>query len=208
MDESTLARVFEPFFTTKSAGQGTGLGLSVVHGIVASHHGSITVESLPGIGSTFHVHLPAMSSAPSLVLPKEPSTPVAAARGEHVVYLDDDETVMLVMVRILEKAGYRCSGFQDAAGALAAITDASQAVEVFITDYNMPGLSGLEVAREVAAVRPGLPIAISSGLITDELCEEARQVGVLAVIEKENAFREIVPQVARLLTLAAKRPSS
>jgi DNA-binding NarL/FixJ family response regulator len=72
----------------------------------------------------------------------------------------------------------------------------------------MPGLSGLEVAREVAAVRPGLPIAISSGLITDELCEEARQVGVLAVIEKENAFREIVPQVARLLTLAAKRPSS
>ena len=104
-------------------------------------------------------------------------------------------------------AGYRCSGFRDADSALAAIRDASQGVEVFITDYNMPEVSGLEVARAVAAIRPGLPIAISSGLITDELCEQARQMGVLAVIEKENAYRDIVPQVARLLTLAAKRPS-
>jgi signal transduction histidine kinase len=207
MDELTLARIFEPFFTTKSAGQGTGLGLSVVHGIVASHHGSITVDSQRGIGSTFHVYLPATSSAPELASysPAEQAAPVAAARGEHVVYLDDDETVMLVMVRILEKAGYRCSGFRDAQSALATIRDPSQAVEVFITDYNMPGLSGLEVAREVAAVRPGLPIAISSGLITDDLCEQARRVGVLAMIEKENAFLEIVPQVARLLTFAVKR---
>ncbi|MGQ3050169.1 MAG: hybrid sensor histidine kinase/response regulator [Roseateles sp.] len=205
MDTSTLARVFEPFFTTKAAGQGTGLGLSVVHGIVASHHGSITVDSELGVGSIFHVHLPATSSTPALVLPLEQATPVAAARGEHVAYLDDDETVMLVMVRTLEKAGYRCSGFTDADSALAAVRDASRGVEVFITDYNMPGRSGLEVAQEVAVIRPGLPIAISSGLITDELCEQARRAGVLAVIEKENAFREIVPQVARLLTLAATR---
>jgi signal transduction histidine kinase len=207
MDETTLARVFEPFFTTKSAGQGTGLGLSVVHGIVASHHGSITVDSEVGVGSTFHVHLPASSSAPALPKPTDPEALVAAAHGEHVVYLDDDETVMLVMVRTLEMAGYRCSGFQDAASALAAIRDPSQAVEVFVTDYNMPDVSGLEVAREVAAIRPGLPIAISSGLITDELCEQARRAGVLAVIEKENAYRDIVPQVTRLLSLAVKHQS-
>jgi DNA-binding NtrC family response regulator len=128
-------------------------------------------------------------------------------RGEHVVYLDDDETVMLVMVRTLEKAGYRCTGYRDADSALSAIRDASLRVDVFITDYNMPGLSGLEVAREVASIRPGLPIAISSGLITDELCEKARQSNVLAVIEKADAFREIVPQVAHLLSIAAKRSS-
>jgi len=204
MDPSTLERVFEPFFTTKSAGQGTGLGLSVVHGIVASHHGSITVDSQVGEGSTFHVLLPATSPSPTLLLAAEPVAPVQAARGEHVVYLDDDETVMVVMVRILEKAGYRCSGFRDAASALSAIRDGSLPVDVFITDYNMPGLSGLDVAREVASIRPGLPVAISSGLITDELHDEARRMGILAVIEKENAFREIVPQVARLLTLATK----
>jgi signal transduction histidine kinase len=205
MDAPTLERIFEPFYTTKSAGHGTGLGLSVVHGIVASHHGSITVDSRPGEGSTFHVHLPATSSPPAPP-PAVANVPaVQAPRGEHVVYLDDDETVMLVIVRTLEKAGYRCTGFQDADSALSAIRDESLKVDVFVTDYNMPGRSGLEVAREAASIRPGLPIAISSGLITDELCEEARRSHVLAVIEKEDAFREIVPQVARLLSIAAKR---
>jgi signal transduction histidine kinase/CheY-like chemotaxis protein len=199
MSPSTLERIFEPFFTTKSAGQGTGLGLSVVHGIVVSHQGSITVDSELGRGSSFHVHLPATSPPPAMPRPAERAAPVQAAHGEHVVYLDDDETVLLVMVRTLQRAGYGCTGFRDAGDALAAIRDASLAVDVFITDYNMPGLSGLEVAREVAALRPGLPIAICSGLITDELCDEARRAGILAVIEKEDAFREIVPQVARLL---------
>ena len=198
MDAGTLERVFEPFFTTKSTGQGTGLGLSVVHGIVAAHHGSITVDTLLGEGSTFHVLLPANSEPLASPADHERAT-LADAHGEHVVYLDDDETVMLVMLRILERAGYRCSGFLEASAALAFIRDAPASVDVFITDYNMPGRSGLDVAREVAALSPGLPIAISTGLITDELRERARALGVSAVIQKENAFREIVPLVRRLL---------
>ena len=198
MDARTLERVFEPFFTTKSTGQGTGLGLSVVHGIVAAHHGSITVDTLVGEGSTFHVLLPANSEPLALPADRERAA-LVEAHGEHVVYLDDDETVMLVMVRILERAGYRCSGFLDAAAALASIKAAPASVDVFITDYNMPGRSGLEVAREAAALNPDLPIAISTGLITDDLRERARALGVLAVIQKENAFREIVPLVRRLL---------
>ena len=198
MDVRTLERVFEPFFTTKSTGQGTGLGLSVVHGIVAAHHGSITVDTLPGEGSTFHVLLPATSQSLSLPTGDERVAPVQA-HGEHVVYLDDDATVMLVMVRILERAGYRCSGFLEASAALAFIKDSATEVDVFITDYNMPGRSGLDVAREAASLSPDLPIAISTGLITDELCERARELGVFAVIEKENAFREIVPLVRRLV---------
>jgi DNA-binding NarL/FixJ family response regulator len=82
---------------------------------------------------------------------------------------------------------------------LASIKDSPAAVDVFITDYNMPGRSGLDVAREAASLNPGMPIAISTGLITDELRESARALGVLAVIEKENAFREIVPLVRRLV---------
>jgi signal transduction histidine kinase len=198
MDARTLERVFEPFFTTKSTGQGTGLGLSVVHGIVAAHHGSITVATQSGEGSTFHVHLPVTSEPRSLPAVDERAAP-GDAHGEHVVYLDDDETVMLVMVRILERAGYRCSGFLDASAALAAIKDAAAGVDAFITDYNMPGRSGLDVAREAASLKPDLPIAISTGLVTDELCESACALGVVAVVEKENAFREIVPLVRRLL---------
>jgi len=198
MDDRTLERAFEPFFTTKSTGQGTGLGLSVVHGIVAAHHGSITVDTLLGEGSTFHVLLPATSEP--LVLPADrDQLPRVETHGEHVVYLDDDQTVMLVMVRILERAGYRCSGFLEPSAALAFIKEASGGVDVFITDYNMPGRSGIEVAREAASLNPDLPIAISTGLITDELRESARALGVVAIIEKENAFREIVPLVRRLL---------
>ena len=198
MDARTLERVFEPFFTTKSTGQGTGRGLSVVHGIVVAHHGSITVDTLPGEGSTFHVLLPLASRPPALPADHEQAT-LAAAHGEHVVYLDDDETVMLVMVRIIERAGYRCSGFLEASDALACIGEAPGNVDVFITDFNMPGRSGLDVAREAVSLNPGLPIAISTGLITDELRESARALGVIAVIEKENAFREIVPLVRRVL---------
>ena len=198
MDARTLERVFEPFFTTKSTGQGTGLGLSVVHGIVAAHHGSIAVDTLLGEGSTFHVLLPANSEPLALPADHEQAAQ-AEAHGEHVVYLDDDATVMLVMVRILERAGYRCSGFLDATAALASIRDAPASVDVFITDYNMPGRSGLDVAREAASLNPDLPIAISTGMITDDLRERARALGVFAVIQKENAFREIVPLVRRLL---------
>jgi signal transduction histidine kinase len=198
MEARTLERVFEPFFTTKSTGQGTGLGLSVVHGIVAAHHGSITVDTVLGEGSTFHVLLPVTSEPLALPADHERAA-LAEAHGEHVVYLDDDETVMLVMVRILERAGYRCSGFLEASAALAFIEDAPARVDVFITDYNMPGRSGLDVAREAASSNPDLPIAISTGLVTDELRERARASGVFAVIEKENAFREIVPLVRRLL---------
>jgi len=206
MDARTLERVFEPFFTTKSTGQGTGLGLSVVHGIVVAHHGCITVETLLGEGSTFHVFLPAIPEPQALPASRERATP-AEAHGEHVVYLDDDETVMLVMVRILERAGYRCSGFTEAPAALASIQAAPAGVDAFITDYNMPGRSGLDVAREAAALAPALPIAISTGLITDELRERARDSGVFAIIEKENAFREIVPLVRRLVDKGRGQPS-
>ncbi|MBW8893845.1 MAG: response regulator, partial [Burkholderiales bacterium] len=131
MDAAIRERIFEPFFTTKPTGQGTGLGLSVVHGIVVAHLGSIAVDSVPGQGSTFHLYLPAVAAP--LTAPQAEHLPDApsAGHGEHVVYLDDDETVMLVVVRLLERAGYRCSGFLDVAAALATVSDSPDAVDLF-----------------------------------------------------------------------------
>ncbi len=199
MDEATRKRIFEPFFTTKPTGKGTGLGLSVVHGIVTAHQGSIAVDSMPGQGSTFHLYLPAVTTpAPIARLAPRPAEPIRGNR-EHVVYLDDDETVALVVEGLLERAGYRCSSFTEAAAAVAAIASPVDAVDLFVTDYNMPGRTGLDVAREVAGLRPAMPIVISSGLITDDLRERAAQAGICAVLEKEDAFRDLAPLVKQLL---------
>lgn len=206
MDGATRERIFEPFFTTKPIGQGTGLGLAVAHGIVVAHQGSITVDSEPQQGSVFHVYLPAVARAPQARLEAVPPVQEVPrqGQGEHIIYLDDDETVMLVIVRILERCGYRCSGFQDIEAALGALRSQPDAIDVFVTDYNMPGRSGLEVAREVALIQPGLPVVISSGLITDELRDQARAAGVRTLLEKENAFRELAPLVGRLLDGAGR----
>jgi len=200
MDSATRERIFEPFFTTKPTGQGTGLGLAVVHGIVVAHQGSVRVDSAPGLGSTFHLYLPTARPEPS-VTPPQPAAQASqrVGHGEHVIYLDDDETVMLVVERLLERAGYRCTGFLDIASALEAVRISPGSVDVFVTDYNMPLRSGVDVALEVAAIRADLPIIISSGLITDELREQARRAGVRALLEKEDTFRELIPLVGRLV---------
>ncbi|MDR7272601.1 signal transduction histidine kinase [Pelomonas saccharophila] len=202
MDAATRERIFEPFFTTKPTGQGTGLGLSVVHGIVVAHQGSIAIDSAPGRGSTFHLYLPAVNPPMSVTSVEGAAQVPSPGHGEHIVYLDDDETVMLVVVRLLERAGYRCSGYTTAAAALAAVAESPGSVDLFVTDFNMPGRSGLDVAHEIATIRPGLPVVISSGLITDELREQAAAAGVRALLEKEDTFRELSALVARLLATA------
>jgi len=200
MDASTRDRMFEPFFTTKPAGKGTGLGLSVVHGIVAAHRGSIDVESALGQGSTFHVYLPAVSVSPDAhAMPAGRSRETLSGHGEHLVYLDDDEVLILMVVRLLERAGYRCSGFHDIDAAVAMAQDPRERVRIFITDYNMAGRTGIDVARELASSMPELPVVICSGLISDDVREHAQRLSVYALIEKEAAFEKIVPLVGELL---------
>jgi len=198
MDEQTRARVFEPFFTTKPPGQGTGLGLSVVHGIVAAHDGAITIDSAPGQGSTFHLYLPAR---------REVAVPAAAAsrpaalegRGEHVMYIDDDEVMVLMVERLLQRAGYRATCCQRASDALAALRAAPHSFDAVVTDYNMPGATGLEMARAIAAIRPGLPVILTSGYVSEELRAGAERAGVRYLLQKERTFEELAPLLRRAL---------
>ena len=187
MDEATRARIFEPFFTTKPVGQGTGLGLSVVHGIVASHHGAIGVQSAPDQGSTFHLCFPLVAAAASPHAGPPPTTPWAApGLGHHVLYIDDDEVMCVMMERLLERLGYRVTVCGDGAAALAAVASQPDAFDVVVSDFNMPGLSGLEVAAGLARLRADLPVVISSGYISDELRTQALQLGVRAVLDKQD----------------------
>ncbi|HKW83139.1 MAG TPA: response regulator, partial [Burkholderiaceae bacterium] len=179
MDSATRKRIFEPFFTTKPVGQGTGLGLSVVHGILSAHHGAVGVDSEPGQGSTFHLYFPlvdagAATAAAATATLTPPATP---GQGEHVLYLDDDETMVVTVERLLERAGYRVSVYRDPRAAIAAVEAAPDSFDLVMTDFNMPEFSGLDVARALARIRPGLPVLISSGYITEELRSKARLAG-------------------------------
>ncbi|HEY2926278.1 hybrid sensor histidine kinase/response regulator [Piscinibacter sp.] len=200
MDAGTRERIFEPFFTTKPVGQGTGLGLSVVHGIVTAHHGAIAVDSEPGQGSTFHLYFPVVEQE-AVAPPAEPAVASPPrGQGQHVLYVDDDETLIVLVERILERAGYRVSGYQDAQEAVVAVREHPAGFDLVVTDFNMPKLSGLDVARQLARIRPELPVVISSGYITEELRGEARAAGVRSLLEKQNTFQELSSLVGRILS--------
>ena len=155
-----LPHLFEPFFTTKGPA-GTGLGLSVVHGIVSDHGGAITVTSEQGHGSVFAVYLPAASSdaTPEVTAPVE----IAHGRGQHIMYVDDEEALVFVMKRLVEHLGYRCTAFTEAPAALEAFRANPAEYAAVVTDMAMPAMSGLRLVGALRDMRPDLPVAIASG---------------------------------------------
>ena len=202
MDVATLSRIFEPFYTTMPVGQGTGLGLSVVHGIVAAHHGVITVQSEPGRGTTFNLYFPLLELHAGAALPSgwgSLEMLESIGQGEHVLCIDDDEVMLPLVEQILRRLGYRVTCYQDPGEALAAVRLQPRDFDLVVSDFNMPQCSGLDVAREVARVRPDLPVVINSGYIDDALRADAMRAGVRGLIQKENTLEELGAMVQRLL---------
>ena len=199
MDANTRARIFDPFFTTKPVGQGTGLGLSVVHGIVRAHQGTIAVDSAPGGGSVFHLYFPSPDGDGGANAEEAGAGAGPDGAGRHVLYVDDDEVMVLMAERLLQRAGYRVSTCSTATDALARVVADSQAFDIVVTDFNMPEMSGLELARALAPLRADLPVVLSSGLMSETLREQARQAGVRALLKKENSVEELTATVARAL---------
>ena len=212
MNAATRARIFEPFFTTRPVGEGTGLGLSVVHGIIAAHEGAITVDSEVGRGTTLHVYL-ALQATPIEDAAGAPATlsDVMSGRGEHLLYVDDDEVMLLMVERLLHRAGYRVTAMGDANAAIETLIHDPSRFDLVLTDFNMPGVSGLQIARSVAQMQPQLPVVILSGDISNELSEEAAELGVAAVVPKQHAFERLAGVVRRLLDASREgieRPSA
>jgi PAS domain S-box-containing protein len=192
MDDATRQRMFDPFFTTKAVGEGTGLGLSVVHGIVRAHEGAIAVDTALAVGTTFHLYFPAREpdAAASALTPAAGAA--ARGAGQRVMYVDDDEVMVVLVDSLLQRAGFRVSVSTDATAAVAQVRAQPQAFDVVVTDFNMPRLSGLEVARQVAQIRPDLPVVLSSGYVSESLRAQALKAGVRSLLQKENTFEELV----------------
>jgi PAS domain S-box-containing protein len=199
MDLATQARIFEPFFSTKAPGQGTGLGLSVVHGIVASHHGHIAVRSHPGGGTTFDLHFPVTDARHADVALPAALDEAPRGHGQRVMYIDDDELMLLMMSHLLRRLGYEATCLSDPVVAVATVQAHPGKFDVVLTDHNMPAMSGLDVARALRCITADLPVVISSGFIPDALRLAAAEVGVVELMRKENTLEELGALLARVL---------
>ena len=199
MNETIRRRIFEPFFTTKPPGKGTGLGLSVAHGIMQAHEGAIVAHSEPGKGSAFKLYFPPAREVAATLGISEEAGAASEGRGQHILYVDDDEAQVFLVKRMLERWGYRVSAYLEQREALDALLADAPHFDLVLTDFNMPGLSGLEVARAIRDARPNLPVIVISGYITDELRARAAEVGVRDLIAKPHEVEELRDTVHRLL---------
>jgi two-component system cell cycle sensor histidine kinase/response regulator CckA len=199
MSQETIERIFEPFFTTRQVGQGTGLGLAVVHGIMQTHQGGIDVQSAPGQGSVFTLYFPATGAQPLPAQEPEP-VPIVEGRGKHVMYVDDDQALVFLVNRVLTRKGFKVTVFTDPHEAEAALRSQPEVFDLLVTDYNMPGYSGLDLLRDAKSIRADLPVALASGYVTPEIEQQALEEGASALIYKPNDVNELCETVQRLIS--------
>jgi two-component system cell cycle sensor histidine kinase/response regulator CckA len=197
MDAATLKRIFEPFFTTKAPGAGTGLGLSVVMGIVRDHGGGIAVESKPGAGSTFSVYFPAHAGA--VAVPGEGEGGLFRGRGQHILVVDDEEPLAELGAEMLREIGYVAAVATGPREALELIRAAKRPFDLLITDLTMPDMTGLELARAARGLRPGLPVLLTSGLGTLIAPAELAAAGVAGLLPKPRTLQQLSLAVTRAL---------
>jgi PAS domain S-box-containing protein len=195
IDAKTLERIFEPFFTTKPVGQGTGLGLAVVHGIVQSHQGVITVESQPGQGTTFCVYFPARADA--VALTDSPDVNFDPGHGEHILLLDDEPSLTLVFKLHLLRLNYQVTVSNNARETINLFRQNPAQFDLFITDLTMPEMNGLEVARQVHLIRPDLPIVLASGFAPDLTQMNLRDAGIRELLQKPVSLTTLNKLLAR-----------
>jgi CheY-like chemotaxis protein len=185
MDEATRAQAFEPFFTTKPAGSGTGLGLSMVHGIIHEFGGTVWLESAPGSGTTVTCLLPVLEQE-DRTLPdgREAPSPPSATPRATVLYVDDEASLLTIGDRRLTAAGYRVVGASNPAEALERFGQDPDAIDLVITDFSMPRLNGMELALALTRIRPNLPILLLTGYMQEFSPAELAAAGVQRVLNK------------------------
>jgi len=189
MTPEVRARIFEPFFTTKPSEQGTGLGLAVVYGIVASHEGTIDVESAPGSGSTFKIYLPlADRDALSPVIAKSAEFPSGA---ESLLIVEDEAPLRLLLEASLGSKGYQVITAADGLGAIEKIRDKTQSLDGVLLDLNLPLASGIDVLRVIKECRPGVTVVILAGELTADLCAEFEWIKPRHFVKKPYTIEQV-----------------
>ncbi len=199
-----MPRIFEPYFTTKGQEKGTGLGLSLVYGIVREHGGDIRVYSEPGKGSAFHVYLPLLQRE----VPDETVEPPAAyplGGAERILFVDDEEAIVNLEAQMLERLGYRVAAYTGSKKALEAFAADPGAFDLVITDMAMPSMTGIQLARRLVAIRPDIPVILSSGYSDAITREEPAKSGIRAILHKPVTKGDLANTIRRVLDREARK---
>ncbi|MCA1989347.1 MAG: PAS domain S-box protein, partial [Desulfarculus sp.] len=201
MDPETQSHIFEPFFTTKPMGEGSGLGLSTVYGIVTNHGGRILCESLPGQGAVFTIFFPAMAT--SAIPTPEPTDQapdtIRRGRGETVLVVDDEEGILDACREALQSLGYQVVTANSGERAMEVFGADPMAVDLVVMDLGMPGLGGLDCLRLMRALRGEIKVLVATGYAEDQVLDQLRELGVREVLAKPYRFRDLAARLQALL---------
>jgi PAS domain S-box-containing protein len=196
MEPEVLERIFDPFFTTKQQGEGTGLGLSVAHGIIKSHGGYVTVESEPGKGTVFHIYLPNIEKQKR----PEDGDQLTVIRGkERILFVDDEDILIELNKQRLSRLGYEVVATTSSTNALDIFRKEPDKFDLVITDYTMPNLTGMDLAAELLKIRATIPIILCTGHSETVSPEQAKESGIKAFLMKPLAKQELATAIRRVL---------
>jgi CheY-like chemotaxis protein len=199
-----MEKIFDPFFTTKPTGEGTGMGLSMVHGIVQSHEGDIVVESEPGKGSVFTVLLPAAKGKSKMETEGTDRSPVPTG-SERIMLVDDEAPMVKAGEQILKRLGYDVETKLNAAEALAAFRDQPDRYDLVMTDMTMPKMTGEGLARALMGIRPDVPIIICTGFSHQMDEEKALAMGIKAFVMKPFAVKGLAETIRSVLDSSSEK---
>ena len=205
MSPEVMERIFDPFFSTKKKGEGTGMGLSVVHGIVKSHGGAITVDSTPGQGSVFKLYFPANESELS---PQNESANLMLTGMEHILFVDDEPFQTDIAKKMLTRLGYRLTTCGSSIEALDAFRQAPDKFDLVITDMTMPHMPGDVLARELIAIRPAIPIIVCTGYSARINPDVANEIGIRELLMKPVVIKDLAGIIRRVLDEGLERSAS
>jgi len=197
MTPEVSERLFDPFFTTKKMGEGTGMGLAVVHGIVKSHGGTIIVESSPGKGSAFSIFLPAIETE---VTDQENQAQLVITGSERILFVDDEDFQADIGKRMLERLGYRVTARTNSVEALDLFRQTPEQFDLVITDMTMPDMTGDVLARKLIAIRPDIPIIICTGYSERINPDIIKEIGIKEMVMKPVAMKNIAQMIQRVLS--------
>lgn len=198
MDAQTQKKIFEPYFTTKGAGEGTGLGLSVVHGIVESHDGKIDVCSEPGQGSLFNVYLPIVAEEVAAVTPISEKGKIKCG-SEKIMFVDDEVVLTQMADEIFSSYGYVIDVFTDPLLAFEGFAGQPDTYSLVITDLTMPSLTGTELAQKMISLKPGLPVILCTGFTETINKEKSMEIGFSQYFQKPVVMSKLVKSVRKIL---------